>query len=212
MKLSKNLSLLLDSLLNFLNSRKDIKEFCDPLPNKFEFKSVKPKSKPVKKLINKNLLQSNALSNQLIKAVINACDDLCWNTTYTKEQVGADFLMRYGWFDIISANGPFVTDNLRIMIGYWGDGLDYQLHWHLAEEAYIPISGSALFWSESMGQNIYSVGDIVINKSNEKHWTKMTNGPLLAIAIWKGSNLRVNPVITSRDGKKIHNVKENIKQ
>ena len=57
MKPSKNLSLLLDSLLNFINSRKDIKEFCDPLPNKFEFKSVKPKSKPVKKLINKNLLQ-----------------------------------------------------------------------------------------------------------------------------------------------------------
>ena len=98
------------------------------------------------------------------------------------------------------------------MIGYWGANLEYQMHWHEAEEAYVPLAGTALFWSENNGEKIASVGDIVTHKSNEKHWTKMTNGPLFAIAIWKGSNLRVNPVITSRDGKKIHNVKENIRQ
>ena len=61
-------------------------------------------------------------------------------------------------------------------------------------------------------QVIHLATDALKVLTNEKHWTKMTNGPLLAIAIWKGSNLRVNPVITSRDGKKIHNVKENIRQ
>ena len=94
------------------------------------------------------------------------------------------------------------------MIGYWGENLDYQMHWHQAEEAYIPLAGSALFWSEHNGKKIANVGDIVIHKSNEKHWTKMTNGFLIALAIWKGTDLRVNPTISSRDGSRIYEVKE----
>ena len=82
------------------------------------------------------------------------------------------------------------------------------MHWHKAEEAYVPIAGSALFWSEHNGKKIASVGDIVIHKSNEKHWTKMTNGFLLALVIWKGTDLSVNPTISSRDGSKIYEVKE----
>ena len=48
----------------------------------------------------------------------------------------------------------------------------------------------------------------MIHKSNEKHWTKLTNGFLLALAIWKGTDLSVNPTISSRDGSKIYEVKE----
>ena len=36
----------------------------------------------------------------------------------------------------------------------------------------------------------------------------MTNGFLLALAIWKGTDLGVNPTISSRDGTKIYEVKE----
>ena len=59
----------------------------------------------------------------------------------------------------------------------------------------------ALFWSEHCGKRIANVGDIIIHKSNEKHWTKMNNDSL-ALAIWKGTHLKVNPTISSRDGKK----------
>tara|TARA_X000001036_G_scaffold367049_1_gene352068 strand:+ start:336 stop:548 length:213 start_codon:yes stop_codon:yes gene_type:complete len=64
----------------------------------------------------------------------------------------------------------------RIMIGYWGENLDYQMHWHEAEEAYVPLASSALFWSEHNGKNFAGIGDIVPPKSNEKHLTKMNNG------------------------------------
>ena len=57
-------------------------------------------------------------------------------------------------------------------------------------------------------EKIANVGVIVVHKSNEKHWTKMTNGFLLALAIWKGTNLSVNPTISSRDGSKVYVVKE----
>ena len=94
------------------------------------------------------------------------------------------------------------------MIGYWGENLDYQMHWHEAEEAYVPLAGSALFWSEHNGEKVANVDDIVIHKSNEKHWTKMTKGFLLALAIWKGTDLRVNSIISSQDGTKLFKVKE----
>ena len=81
---------------------------------------------------------------------------------------------------LISPNGPFLIND-QIMIGYWGENLDYQMHWH-RPRAYIPY-WFALFWSEH-GKKIANVGDID-HKSNEKHWTKMTNGFLLPLAIWK---------------------------
>ena len=36
----------------------------------------------------------------------------------------------------------------------------------------------------------------------------MNNGFLLALAIWKGTDLGVNPTIFSRDGTKMYEVKE----
>ena len=69
------------------------------------------------------------------------------------------------------------------------------MHWHEAKEAYVPLAGTALFWSENSGEKIAGVGDIVTHKSNEKHWTKMNNGFLLALAIWKGTDLGVHPTI-----------------
>ena len=60
----------------------------------------------------------------------------------------------------------------------------------------------------SIMKKIAGVGDIVTHKSNEKHWTKMNNGFLLALAIWKGTDLGVNPTIFSRDSTKMYEVKE----
>ena len=77
-----------------------------------------------------------------------------WKTTYSENEVGSDFIKRYGWFDLIGPNGPFYMNNTRIMIGYWGENLNYQMHWHLAEEAYVPLDGSALFWSEYNGKRL----------------------------------------------------------
>ena len=167
-----------------------------------------PQKQPVQKLVNKISVPKFPKTSHILECIIRANYELKWNTTYSENEVGPDFIKRYGWFDLIGPNGPFHMEGIRIMIGYWGANLDYQMHWHDAEEAYVPIAGSALFWSEHNETKIAGVGDIVIHKSNEKHWTKMTNGFFLALAIWKGTNLSVNPKISSRDGTKIHEVKE----
>ena len=208
MEVSKNLTSLKDNVVEFCNSRDDILGFCGSISKNLRYKSVLPQKQPVQKLVNKISTPIFPKTRNILDCIIRANYELKWNTTYSENEVGPDFIKRYGWFDLIGPNGPFYINSTRIMIGYWGENLDYQMHWHEAEEAYVPLAGSALFWSEHNGKKIVSVGDIVIHKSNEKHWTKMTNGFLLALAIWKGTDLGVNPTISSRDGTKIYEVKE----
>jgi mannose-6-phosphate isomerase-like protein (cupin superfamily) len=147
-------------------------------------------------------------SRNLTQAILAAASHLHWNVTYTEEQVGKDFTERFGWFDVIAPRGPFVFSGVRVMVGYWGDGLDYQLHWHDPAEVYVPIAGSGLFWSETTDERIVGVGGAVFNAPNEKHWTKMTQGPLLALAIWRGQDTSINPIITDRNSDRIFQVKE----
>ena len=208
MEISKNLTNLKDNVVEFCNSRDDILGFCGRISKNLRYKSMLPQKQPVQKLVNKISVPKFPKTSHILECIIRANYELKWNTTYSENEVGSDFINRYGWFDLIGPNGPFLINSTRIMIGYWGENLDYQMHWHEAEEAYIPLAGSALFWSEHNGKKIANVGDIVIHKSNEKHWTKMTNGFLLALSIWKGTDLRVNPTISSRDGSRIYEVKE----
>ena len=208
MEAFENLSILRDNVVEFCNSREDIVGFCGKISNNFRYKPIQPQKKPVQKLVSEIRLPKLSKYKNILDSIIKANYDLKWNTTYSENEVGSDFIKRYGWFDLIGPNGPFCMSGTRIMIGYWGANLDYQIHWHEAEEAYVPLAGSALFWSEHNGKNIATVGDIVVHKSNEKHWTKMTNGFLLALVIWKGTDLTVNPTISSRDGSKIYEVKE----
>lgn len=208
MEASKNLTILRDNVVKLCNSRDDIIKFCGNVSDNLEYKPVIPQTQPVQSLINEITTPKFAEGKQILNSIIKTNQELRWNTTYSVKEVGIDFMERYGWVDLIGPYGPFVMKDRRIMIGYWGEGLDYQMHWHVAEEAYIPLVGSALFWSENNGTKMAGVGDIVIHKSNEKHWTKMTNGFLLALAIWKGPDLNINPMISSRDGTKTHKVKE----
>ena len=208
MEVSKNLINLRDNVVEFCNSRDDILGFCGRIAKNLRYQSNLPQKQPVQKLVNKISTSKFSKTKTILDSIISANYELKWNTTYSENEVGSDFIKRYGWFDLIGPNGPFCMSGTRIMIGYWGANLDYQIHWHEAEEAYVPLAGSALFWSEHNEEKIAGVGDIVIHKSNEKHWTKMNNGFLLALAIWKGADLSVNPTISSRDGTKIYVVKE----
>ena len=208
MEASKNLVILKDNVVDFCNSRNDILRFCGKISKGLKYKSKPPQKQSVQKLVDN--INSSMFPNtrHFINSIIKANYELKWNTTYSENEVSSDFLERYGWFDLIGPNGPFFVNDTRIMIGYWGENLDYQMHWHEAEEAYEPLAGCALFWSEHNGKKIAGVDNIVIHKSNEKHWTKMTNGFLLTLAIWKGADLSISPTITSRDGSEIYKIKE----
>ena len=125
-----------------------------------------------------------------MSAVQAASADMHWNRTYTEGEVDDEFLQNYGWFDIVAPQGPFVLDcDRRMMIGTWNKGLDYQAHWHDPAEVYVPIAGSATFWTEAKGHHIKGVGDAVFHTPNEKHATNFDQSPFMALILWQAEDL-----------------------
>ena len=132
----------------------------------------------------------------LIRAIYNARLNLKWQQSYTAED-GFDehYLNHWGWFNLISPDGPLKSEKIRIPFAYWGEGLDYKEHWHEPEETYFVLAGRANFYSEGVPARVCGADDVIHHYSNQHHRIQMQPGPLLAMAIWEGQNLSRKPVI-----------------
>ena len=131
--------------MEFCNSRGDILGFFGRIFNNLKYKSNPALRQPVQNLVSEINPPKFPKTKTILEDIIRANYELNWNTTYSENEVGTDFIKRYGWFDLIGPNGPFYMRGTRIMIGYWGVNLGYQMHWHEAKEAYVPLAGTALF-------------------------------------------------------------------
>ena len=101
MKASKNLMNLRDSVVKFCNSKNEILEFCGRISQNLEYKPNLPQKKQVQNLVNK-INSSNFLTTKnILDSIIKANYELKWNTTYSENEVGSDFIKRYGWVDLI---------------------------------------------------------------------------------------------------------------
>ncbi|SFM52839.1 dimethylsulfonioproprionate lyase family protein [Shimia aestuarii] len=122
-------------------------------------------------------------------AVRDVCDFADWQQTYTKDEVGADFLARYGYFELVGPTGHFQSDTIRAYIAYWGAHLYYPWHQHEAEELYYIIAGKALFEAEGCPPETLRPGDTRHHLSNQRHAMTTTDSPVLALVLWRGAGL-----------------------
>jgi len=130
----------------------------------------------------------------VVEAIVNASTCLQWQQSYTTEDgFDTNYLHNYGWFNLISPDGPFVSSSLRISFGLWGEGLHYKEHWHEPEETYVVLAGRAVFHSEGRPSRNCRADDVIQHHSNQRHAIDMHPGPLLAMAIWRGQNLTRKP-------------------
>ena len=122
-------------------------------------------------------------------AIRDLTDYADWQQTYTVEEVGQDFLNRYGWFELVGPEGHYRSDEIRAYVAYWGENLYYPWHLHEAEELYYILAGEALFEAEGETPVTLRPGDIRIHRSNQPH--QMTTGasPVLALVLWRGAGL-----------------------
>jgi mannose-6-phosphate isomerase-like protein (cupin superfamily) len=125
----------------------------------------------------------------LHEAVRGIADYADWQQTYSEEEVGADFLNRYGWFELVGPGGHYLSDEVRAYIAYWGENLYYPWHLHEAEELYYIIAGQALFEAEGLPPQVLGPGDIRIHASNQPHAMTTTDSPVLALVLWRGAGL-----------------------
>lgn len=129
----------------------------------------------------------------LHQAARDIADHAGWEQTYTEEEVGAEFLSRYGYIELVGPSGHFQSDGVRAYLAYWGENLYYPWHLHEAEELYYIVSGHALFEAEGLPPQVLGPGDIRIHASNQPHAMTTTDSPILALVLWRGAGLEGLP-------------------
>ncbi|MEM7378402.1 MAG: dimethylsulfonioproprionate lyase family protein [Pseudomonadota bacterium] len=138
------------------------------------------------------------LHTALIDAIYATTEHAEWRRTYTEAEVGADFMARYGYYELLGPTGHFHSDTTRAYIGYWGPGLHYPWHEHRAEEIYYALAGGATF---EVADDRYpkGVGESHTHASGERH--AMTTDPngagFLTLAVWRGAGLGENATMSS---------------
>lgn len=132
----------------------------------------------------------------LVEALVDARDQLDWKQTYSEaDGVSAEFLRNYGYICLTGPGAPLEAADHRLFIAYWGPGLTYPDHNHLAEEVYAVLAGAALFRAEGRADVTVGPGDIIHHAPWQMHATDMIPGPLLALVGWRADDLAVNPKI-----------------
>ena len=133
----------------------------------------------------------------IVDAVLAAAPHLCWRRSYTLEDEGIDqnHLDHNGWFNLIAPSGPFVSEELRLGIGYWGKGLRYPRHWHEPEEIYLTLAGSLIYHSEGRASVEGGPGSSICHYSNQPHSADFSISPALVAGFWRGNGLETKSVI-----------------
>ena len=97
--------------------------------------------------------QSEQPFHQALQRAINV---ISWRQTYSEAEVGRAFLDAFAYFELFGPDGLFHTNDGRAYVGFWGQGLFYPWHHHLAEEIYAVVSGEAYF--EAAGDPGVTIG------------------------------------------------------
>ena len=113
--------------------------------------------------------QSEQPFHQAIQRAINVIN---WRQTYSEAEVG------------------------RAYVGFWGQGLFYPWHHHLAEEIYAVVSGEAYFEAAGDPGVTIGPGECKVHASLQEHALRTPDSPVLSLVLWRGEGLAGDPVIS----------------
>ncbi|WP_170772745.1 dimethylsulfonioproprionate lyase family protein [Ruegeria lacuscaerulensis] len=115
-----------------------------------------------------------------------------WKQTYTKDEVGADFLNRFGYYELFGPTGHFHSTKLRGYVAFWGEGLAYNWHSHQAEELYLIAAGRARFHVAGNDAEL-TPNQTRLHTSWQSHAMTTTDSPILTYVLWRGEGLDALP-------------------
>lgn len=170
--------------------------FC-PWPDDLTYAEREPNTLPAADLIRQSPGEFSATSGGLVRALQDLAPYLEWRHTYTLEEVGQHFLDTYGWFELAGPDGHFITHQTRITAAYWGPGLDYPRHDHVAEELYTVLSGEALFMSDGDPDEVLGADGTRFHASSQPHALITQDSPLIVFVFWRGAGLSDAPAMST---------------
>lgn len=152
---------------------------------------VSPNAIPAVPLVQ--AIQSDAGPTQALTKAICATAHLAnWKLTYTEDEVGADFLNRFGYYELFGPTGHFHSTKLRGYVAFWGEGLAYDWHSHQAEELYLIAAGRARFHVAGNDAEL-TPNQTRLHTSWQSHAMTTTDSPILTYVLWRGEGLDALP-------------------
>lgn len=155
----------------------------------------KPKSLPVLRWLNETGANACEATQALTDLIVRSAPLLAWNQTYGEAEVGATFLERYGWSELIGLRGPFRSDAIACGFLLLGPEVEYPPHRHKAEEVYLVLSGAADWRKGGAGFARHPPGTLVHHTPWRPHAMRTSSQPLLALYLWRGGDLVQKSVI-----------------
>jgi len=140
--------------------------------------------------------QGSGPNAAFLRAVHAAAPHSEWRRSYSEAEVGADFLARYGWFELLGPEGHFHSDTHRAYVGIWGRDLYYPWHAHEAEEVYYCAAGSAIFEAEGAAPVTLTPGQTQTHSANQPHAMTTQDAPILTFVLWRGRGMSGKPAMT----------------
>lgn len=125
----------------------------------------------------------------LARAVRDAAPLLAWRQSYGPDEADAAFLARYGWCELFGRSGPVPCEALAAGILLLGPATHYPAHSHVAQEIYVPLSGTAAWQRGGAEFVVRSPGECIVHASREAHAMRTDDAPLLAFYVWCGQGL-----------------------
>ncbi len=118
-----------------------------------------------------------------------AANHLAWGQTYSSDDIGAAFLERYGWTELIGQRGPVASKRIACGFLLLGPDIEYPPHRHEAEEIYVPLTGGTLWMRGGEGWVRRSPSSPIYHPAWTPHAMRTAATPLLALYLWRGGDL-----------------------
>ena len=189
------LTALLIATRNLVSATPALRDFTGPRLERLGYARPAAQSLPVADRLPALMPLAAPATAEITFAVLAAAPHLHWQQSYSEAQVGAHYLANYGWFNLVSPEGPYVAQDFRISVGYWEQGLTYPQHAHAPEEIYCVLAGGATFASDGRAAQTAGAGELIHHAPNQMHGFAMEETPLLAMAFWKGDALTAKPTL-----------------
>jgi hypothetical protein len=153
---------------------------------------------PVVDVLRDAMVSKGSLEEPLLLSLIAAADALDWRQTYSAADLDQQFLDNYGWVEMFGERGYLECNTMAGGFLLLGPNTRYPDHYHLAEEIYIPLTGTA-GWSRG-GEPFQrcEIGEIIHHPSNVWHAMQTGEAPLAALYLWRGGPLAAKSTIVER--------------
>lgn len=167
-------------------------EFC-PFPDDVHPQMIAPFYTPPSDLFQNERGLTSSNYPELRDALVALSPDMQWRETYKDTDIGADFMDRFGCYEIIGVDAPFASAKMRSYLVYQPPHLHYPWHHHPAEELYVVIAGEAEFHLRGQPSQTLRTGQSAFHSANKPHALSSHDHPVLTYVLWR-DDFDVGPV------------------